>query len=46
MAVHVPLSDDAIAEAKLLMLSSMNILLPASGKAIAVPSQDMILGLY
>ena len=46
MAVHVPLSDDAIAEAKVLMLSSMNILLPASGKAIAVPSQDMILGLY
>ncbi len=46
MAVHVPLSDEAIAEAKMLMLSSMNILLPASGKAIAVPSQDMILGLY
>ncbi len=46
MAVHVPLSDEAIAEAKVLMLSSMNILLPASGKAIAVPSQDMILGLY
>ena len=46
MAVHVPLSSEAIAEAKILMLSSMNILLPASGKAIAVPSQDMILGLY
>ncbi len=46
MAVHIPLGDDAIAEAKILMLSSMNILLPASGKAIAVPSQDMILGLY
>jgi len=46
MAVHVPLSDEAIAEAKILMLSSMNILLPASGRAIAVPSQDMILGLY
>ncbi len=46
MAVHVPLSDEAVAEAKVLMLSSMNILLPASGKAIAVPSQDMILGLY
>ncbi len=46
MAVHVPLSDEAIAEAKVLMLASMNILLPASGKAIAVPSQDMILGLY
>ncbi len=46
MAVHIPLGDEAIAEAKVLMLSSMNILLPASGKAIAVPSQDMILGLY
>jgi len=46
MAVHIPLSDEAIAEAKILMLASMNILLPASGKAIAVPSQDMILGLY
>lgn len=46
MAVHVPLSDEAIAEAKILMLASMNILLPASGKAVAVPSQDMILGLY
>jgi len=46
MAVHVPLSAEAIAEAKVLMLSSMNILLPASGKAIATPSQDMVLGLY
>jgi DNA-directed RNA polymerase subunit beta' len=46
MAVHVPLSQEAIAEAKILMMSSMNILLPASGKAITVPSQDMILGLY
>ena len=46
MAIHIPLSSEAIAEAKILMLSSMNILLPASGKAIAVPSQDMILGLY
>ncbi len=46
MAVHIPLSAEAIAEAKVLMLASMNILLPASGKAIAVPSQDMILGLY
>ena len=46
MAVHVPLSDEAIAEAKVLMLSSMNILLPASGKAIATPSQDMVLGIY
>ncbi len=46
MAVHVPLSQEAIAECKLLMLSSMNILLPASGRAITVPSQDMVLGLY
>ena len=46
MAVHVPLSTEAIAEAKVLMLSSNNILLPASGKAIAIPSQDMVLGLY
>jgi len=46
MAVHVPLSAEAIAEAKVLMLASMNILLPASGKAIATPSQDMVLGLY
>ena len=46
MAVHVPLSDEAIAEAKVMMLSSMNVLLPASGKAIATPSQDMVLGLY
>jgi len=46
MAVHVPLGSEAIAEAKVLMLSSMNVLLPASGKAIAVPSQDMVLGLY
>ena len=46
MAVHVPLSHEAIAECKVLMLSSMNILHPASGKAIAVPTQDMVLGLY
>ena len=46
MAVHVPLSKEAIAECKILMLSSMNILLPASGKPVAVPSQDMVLGLY
>ena len=46
MAVHVPLSQEAIAECKILMLSSMNILLPASGKAVAVLSQDMVLGLY
>lgn len=46
MAVHVPLSQEAITECKVLMLSSMNILLPASGKAVAVPSQDIVLGLY
>ncbi len=46
MAVHVPLSREAIAECKVLMLASNNILLPASGKAIAVPTQDMVLGLY
>ncbi len=46
MAVHIPLGVEAIAEAKVLMLSSMNILLPASGKAIATPSQDMVLGIY
>ncbi|MFP4486809.1 MAG: DNA-directed RNA polymerase subunit beta', partial [Campylobacterales bacterium] len=46
MAVHIPLSQEAITEAKLLMLSSMNILLPATGKAVTVPTQDMVLGLY
>lgn len=46
MAVHVPLSQEAITECKILMLSSTNILLPASGKAIVAPSQDMVLGLY
>ncbi|MFT5659404.1 MAG: DNA-directed RNA polymerase subunit beta' [Sulfurimonas sp.] len=46
MAVHVPLSTAAIAECKVLMLASMNIMLPASGKAIATPSQDMVLGIY
>ena len=46
MAVHIPLSEEAIAECKILMLSSLNILLPASGRAIAVPTQDMVLGLY
>ncbi|MDR1451220.1 MAG: DNA-directed RNA polymerase subunit beta' [Helicobacteraceae bacterium] len=46
MAVHVPLSQEAIAEAKILMLSSMNILLPATGRAVTAPSQDMVLGLY
>jgi len=46
MAVHLPLSDDAILEAKTLMLGSHNILSPASGGPIAVPSQDMVLGIY
>ena len=46
MAVHVPLSYEAQAEAKLLMLSSHNILSPSSGKPIAVPSQDIVLGCY
>ncbi len=46
MAVHVPLSHDACLEAMLLMLSSHNILSPQNGGPIAVPSQDMVLGLY
>jgi len=46
MAVHVPLSNEAIIEAQLLMLSSHNILNPQDGSPIALPSQDMILGLY
>jgi DNA-directed RNA polymerase subunit beta' len=46
MAVHVPLSIEAQLEAKLLMMAPDNIFLPSSGKASAVPSQDMILGLY
>ncbi len=46
MAVHVPLSNAAVLEAQLLMLSSHNILNPANGAPIAVPSQDMVLGLY
>ena len=46
MAVHIPLSFEAQAEAWLLMLSSKNILHPASGKPIAIPSQDMVLGCY
>ncbi len=46
MAVHVPLSNAAVAEAQLLMLSTHNILNPQSGKPITVPSQDMVLGLY
>jgi DNA-directed RNA polymerase subunit beta' len=46
MAVHIPLSYEAQAETKLLMLSSHNILSPSSGKPIAVPSQDIVLGCY
>ncbi|MAL19225.1 MAG: DNA-directed RNA polymerase subunit beta' [Balneola sp.] len=46
MAVHLPLSHDAVLEASVLMLGSHNILSPANGGPIAVPSQDMILGLY
>ena len=46
MAVHVPLGQDAVLEAQLLMLASHNILNPANGAPIAVPSQDMVLGLY
>ena len=46
MAVHLPLSVEAQAEARILMLSANNILSPAHGRPIAVPSQDMILGLY
>ncbi len=46
MAVHVPLSAESQAEARLLMLSSNNILSPASGTPLATPSQDMVLGIY
>ncbi|NGX58976.1 MAG: DNA-directed RNA polymerase subunit beta' [Chlamydiae bacterium] len=46
MAVHIPLSIEAQLEAKLLMMAPDNIFLPSSGKPSAVPSQDMILGLY
>src|SRR3954467_8620327 len=46
MAVHVPLSPEAQIEASVLMLSSNNILSPASGQPIAVPSQDIVLGCY
>ncbi len=46
MAVHVPLSLPAQMEARILMLSSHNILHPANGKPIAIPSQDMVLGCY
>ncbi len=46
MAVHLPLSWEAQAEARVLMLSTNNILSPAHGKPIAVPSQDMVIGMY
>ncbi|MCK8828364.1 DNA-directed RNA polymerase subunit beta' [Natroniella acetigena] len=46
MAVHVPLSVEAQAECRLMMLSTYNLLSPADGEAIAVPSQDMVLGAY
>jgi DNA-directed RNA polymerase subunit beta' len=46
MAVHVPLGHEAVMEASILMLSSHNILNPANGAPITVPSQDMVLGLY
>jgi DNA-directed RNA polymerase subunit beta' len=46
MAVHIPLSPEAQIEAQVLMLSSNNILSPASGQPIAVPSQDIVLGCY
>jgi DNA-directed RNA polymerase subunit beta' len=46
MAVHLPLSAEAQAEARILMLSSNNILSPASGRPLATPTQDMVLGAY
>jgi DNA-directed RNA polymerase subunit beta' len=46
MAVHLPLSSEAQAEARVLMLSSNNILSPASGRPIAVPTHDMVIGAY
>jgi DNA-directed RNA polymerase subunit beta' len=46
MAVHVPLSLEAQLEARVLMMSTNNVLSPANGAPIIVPSQDMILGLY
>ncbi|MDP6685306.1 MAG: DNA-directed RNA polymerase subunit beta' [Candidatus Marinimicrobia bacterium] len=46
MAVHVPLSIQAQVEARVLMLSSHNVLHPANGKPVAIPSQDMVLGCY
>ena len=46
MAVHVPLSMEAQLEAQVLMLSANNILSPSNGAPIAVPTQDMVLGIY
>src|SRR5437016_441249 len=46
MAVHVPLSIEAQMEARVLMMSTNNILSPANGKPIIIPSQDIVLGLY
>jgi len=46
MAVHLPLGNEAVLEAQMLMLASHNILNPANGSPITVPSQDMVLGLY
>ncbi len=46
MAVHLPLSAEAQAEARVLMLSTNNVLSPASGRPIVTPSQDMVIGLY
>src|SRR6202012_5112226 len=46
MAVHIPLSPEAQVEARALMMSSNNILSPANGDPIIVPSQDVVLGLY
>ena len=46
MAVHIPLSLEAQLEARVLMMSTNNILSPQNGKPIIVPSQDMVLGIY
>ena len=46
MAVHVPLSAEAQAEARLLMLSTYNMLLPATGRPVVTPTQDMVIGMY
>src|SRR5699024_1174857 len=46
MAVHLPLSAEAQAEARILMLSSNNILKPADGRPVTMPTQDMIIGLF